>query len=161
NRTARKKRLMRSVMMDGRPAALKVPVTGGSSRSPTHKLFLQAGREAAAQLRRDHVDMPFTIEQIRAAVAGVADPVLGGALAVRDKDIAVDGDAVAVTVDLGYPARSLAPALSARIEAALRGIGVPAPRVTVQGTVRTHAVQRGLQPLPRVRNIIAVASGKG
>ena len=105
--------------------------------------------------------MSLTIEQIRAAVAGVADPVLGGPLAVRDKDVSIDGDAAAVTVDLGYPARSVAGDLQARIEAALRAAGVAEPRVTVQGTVRAHAVQRGLQPLPQVRNIIAVASGKG
>jgi len=106
--------------------------------------------------------MSFTIEQIRAAVATVADPVRGGPLPdPRDNAIAIEGDAVAVTVDLGYPARSLAAALGERIEAALRAIGVRNPQVTIRDQVQAHAVQRGLQPLPQVRNIIAVASGKG
>jgi len=106
--------------------------------------------------------MSFTIEQIRAALAGVADPVRGGPLPeIRDKDVAISGDSVSLTVDLGYPAAGLAPALAERIEAALRAAGVAAPRATVQGTVKAHAVQRGLQPLPQVRNIVAVASGKG
>jgi ATP-binding protein involved in chromosome partitioning len=78
------------------------------------------------------------------------------------KHISVDGSAVKMRIRLGYPALSFWPELTESIRrsvmAALGAIGV---EVDMGTEVVSHAVQKNLQPLPGVRNIIAVASGKG
>jgi ATP-binding protein involved in chromosome partitioning len=78
------------------------------------------------------------------------------------KAIAIDGADVSVKLELGYPARSYIDELKAGVERhlkALEGIG----NVTVDVSVKiiAHAVQQALKPLPNVKNIIAIASGKG
>lgn len=78
------------------------------------------------------------------------------------KAIAIEGANVSVKLELGYPARSYIDELKAGVERhlkALEGIG----NVTVDVSVKiiAHAVQQALKPLPNVKNIIAIASGKG
>ena len=78
------------------------------------------------------------------------------------KNLKIDGDDVAFDVELGYPARSQHAALRRQfIEAARKVAGVGNVSVNVTTKVVAHAVQRGVQLLPGVKNIIAVASGKG
>jgi ATP-binding protein involved in chromosome partitioning len=99
-----------------------------------------------------------------AALAAVIDPHTGRDL-VASRQVRppkVDGADVAVTVELGYPARSWEPALKAAVEEAIRTVpGVGRVTVDVVTKVVAHAVQRGVQLLPNVKNIVAVASGKG
>jgi ATP-binding protein involved in chromosome partitioning len=74
-----------------------------------------------------------------------------------------DGD-VTFDVELGYPAKSQIPGLRKALIAAAKGAaGVSNVNVSVNITTRivAHAVQRGVQLLPKVKNIVAVASGKG
>ncbi|EIC30885.1 ATPase involved in chromosome partitioning [Methylomicrobium album BG8] len=78
------------------------------------------------------------------------------------KSIAVDGADVGVKLELGYPAKTYLPELKAAVEAhlkALPGIG----KITVDAGVKiiAHQVQQTLKPHSQVKNIIAVASGKG
>lgn len=78
------------------------------------------------------------------------------------KTITINGANVSVKLELGYPAKSTINGLKAGVEQLLRtldGIG----SVTVEVTVKiiSHAVQQALKPQPNVKNIIAVASGKG
>jgi len=88
------------------------------------------------------------------------DASLGAAKAVREAEV-VAGEA-RVVVELGYPALGYAAELSAALEAiALAVPGVTRARIEVRWQVVAHAVQQGVKPLPQVRNIIAVASGKG
>jgi len=99
-----------------------------------------------------------------AALKTVVDPHTGkdfvGARAL--KNLRIDGDDVSFDVELGYPAKSLHPALRRQfIEAARQVPGVGNVSVNVLTKVIAHAVQRGVQLLPGVKNIIAVASGKG
>ncbi len=78
------------------------------------------------------------------------------------KNLKIDGDDVAFDIELGYPAKSQHAALRRRfIEAARKLPGVGNVSVNVVTKVVAHAVQRGVQLLPGVKNIIAVASGKG
>ena len=78
------------------------------------------------------------------------------------KNLRIDGGDVAFDVELGYPARSLVPELrKALIAAARRVPGVANVSVNVGWRIVAHAVQRGVQLLPRVKNIVAIASGKG
>ncbi len=107
--------------------------------------------------------MSLSIEQIRQALDTVIDPATGKRLGafVKDRDIRLDGDRVAVRVELAYPATWQAPALTEELVSALRQAGAASPDVQVDWKVAAHAVQRGLKPLPNVKNVIAVASGKG
>jgi len=78
------------------------------------------------------------------------------------KAITIDVANVSVKLELGYPAKSYVDELTSAVEQLLRtldGIG----NVTVEVTVRiiSHAVQQALKPQPNIKNIIAVASGKG
>ena len=108
--------------------------------------------------------MAITEGDVSARLAGVVDPNLGkdlvAAKAVRG--INVDGNDVTVDVQLGYPAKSqhaLLRKLATDAIASLPGAG----RVTVNFTqkITAHAVQRGVKLVPGVKNIVAVASGKG
>ncbi len=108
---------------------------------------------------------PMTIqESLLQALAAVTDPNIGTdfVAAKAVKDIAIDGDAVRFTLELGYPARSQEAALrEALTQAALTVPGIMHVDARIDMRVAAHAVQRGVQLLPGVRNLIAVASGKG
>ena len=108
--------------------------------------------------------MAINEQGLMAALGAVQDPGTGkdfvSTRALRD--LRIDGDAVSFQVELGYPARSQEPALRASMEAAARSVeGVRSVQVEVVTKVVAHAVQRGVQLLPGVKNIVAVASGKG
>lgn len=105
-----------------------------------------------------------TQEQILAALSAVNDPNTGrdfvssGAV----KNLAVNGGDVSFTVELGYPMKSQMAALRQAFTGAARGVaGVQNASVEIVTRVEAHAVQRGVQLLAGVKNIVAVASGKG
>ncbi len=78
------------------------------------------------------------------------------------ENLRIEGDDVASDVVLGYPARSQHPALRKALVAAARSVpGVDNVSVNLTTRIVAHAVQRGVQLLPKVKNIVAVASGKG
>lgn len=103
---------------------------------------------------------------VRAALAALQDPISGFELvsARSLKTLSVNrstGD-VSIQVTLGYPARSAWPELERLMSAALAGLpGMGRLAVGFSTEVVAHAVQRGVPLLPGVRNIVAVASGKG
>ncbi|WP_322022107.1 iron-sulfur cluster carrier protein ApbC [Burkholderia sp. BCC1977] len=102
--------------------------------------------------------------QVDAALAAVVDPNTGRPYAANKgvRNVAIDGDAVALDVVLGYPARSQHDDVRARIADALKAVpGVRDARVAVSQEIVAHTVQRGVKLLPNVKNIVAVASGKG
>ncbi|MDR8728745.1 iron-sulfur cluster carrier protein ApbC [Burkholderia pseudomultivorans] len=102
--------------------------------------------------------------QVDAALAAVVDPNTERPYAANKgvRNVAIDGDVVAVDVVLGYPARSQYDDVRARVAAALRSVpGVRDARVNVSQEIVAHTVQRGVKLLPNVKNIVAVASGKG
>ncbi len=101
---------------------------------------------------------------VDAALAAVTDPNTGRPFAAAKgvKAVAVDGATVRAEIVLGYPAKSQLDALRAQLEAALREVpGVERAEVTLTQSIVAHAVQRGVKLLPNVKNIVAVASGKG
>ena len=78
------------------------------------------------------------------------------------RNLRIDGGDIAFDVELGYPGKSQHPALRKALIAAARTLpGVQNVSVNMTTKIVTHAVQRGVQLLPKVKNIIAVASGKG
>ncbi|KVL02038.1 ATP-binding protein [Burkholderia cepacia] len=102
--------------------------------------------------------------QVDAALAAVVDPNTGRPYAANKgvRNVAIDGDVVALDVVLGYPARSQHDDVRARVTAALQAVpGVRDARIAVSQEIVAHTVQRGVKLLPNVKNIVAVASGKG
>ncbi len=98
------------------------------------------------------------------ALKAVVDPNTGkdfvGSRAIKNLRVE-DGD-VSLQLEMGYPAKSQHAALRKALIAAARTVpGVANVSVEMVTKVASHAVQRGVQLLPRVKNVIAVASGKG
>jgi ATP-binding protein involved in chromosome partitioning len=78
------------------------------------------------------------------------------------RNIKIDGGAVSVDIQLGYPAQSQLATIKQQIEDKLKSIGgVTSATANVSFKIVSHSVQRGVKLIPNVKNIIAVASGKG
>jgi ATP-binding protein involved in chromosome partitioning len=77
------------------------------------------------------------------------------------KNIKVAGGAVSLEVELGYPGKSQHEPIRRQVSEALKAAGASSASVTVRSSVVPHAVQRGVKLIPGIKNIIAVASGKG
>ena len=108
--------------------------------------------------------MAVTDTDVQQALRKVVDPNLGRdfVTAKSIRKIAVDGANVSVDLQIGYPARSQLESLKRLVHdavAALPGVGRVAVNVTQKMT--PHAVQRGVKLVPGVKNIVAIASGKG
>ena len=108
--------------------------------------------------------MALTEQALQAALQTVIDPNTGKDfvstkslknLQIKDNDVSFD-------VVLGYPAKSQIPTLRKDLIAAAKTVaGVSNVSVNISSVIAAHAAQRGVQLLPQVKNIIAVASGKG
>jgi ATP-binding protein involved in chromosome partitioning len=98
------------------------------------------------------------------ALKAVADPNTGKQfVATRSlKNLQISEGDVSFDLELGYPAKSQHAAIrKALVAAAKAAPGVENVSVNIVTKVISHAVQRGVQLMPNVKNIIAVASGKG
>ena len=108
--------------------------------------------------------MALTEQALQAALQTVIDPNTGKDfvstkslknLQIKDNDVSFD-------VVLGYPAKSQIPSLRKDLIAAAKTVaGVSNVSINISTVIAAHAAQRGVQLLPQVKNIIAVASGKG
>lgn len=105
-----------------------------------------------------------TRNDVEAALSTVIDRHLGkdliSAKAVKGMELA-DGQ-VTVNIVLGYPAVSYLPELQALIHDKLSALsGIRNVSVNLRSEIVPHAVQKNLKPLAGIKNIIAIASGKG
>ena len=105
-----------------------------------------------------------SVDAVRAALDAYLDPylqdTLGAAQAVRE--VRAAGEGFAARVALGFPVGGYQAELTAALRAQLAAAGIAAPlAVDLESDIRAHAVQRNLKPLGDIRNIVAVASGKG
>ncbi len=108
--------------------------------------------------------MALTPEGLMDALKAVADPNTGKEfVASRSlKNLQISEGDVSFELELGYPARSQHAAIRKALVAAAKAVpGVENVSVNILTKVISHAVQRGVQLMPNVKNIIAVASGKG
>ncbi|HBT31629.1 MAG TPA: ATP-binding protein, partial [Pusillimonas sp.] len=107
--------------------------------------------------------MSMSPDEIRTILSDAIDPNTNKKLAANLKQsvVNVDGNTVNLTLALGYPIHNGLNAIKQPIETVLGKHGLLLGQFECELHVETHAVQRGLKPLPNVRNIIAVASGKG
>jgi ATP-binding protein involved in chromosome partitioning len=103
-------------------------------------------------------------QAILTALQGVLDPNTGKDFVSTKalKNLQVSGADLSFDVELGYPAKSQMAALrKSLVDAAKAVAGVGNVSVNLSVKIVSHSVQRGVQLLPGVKNIIAVASGKG
>ena len=109
--------------------------------------------------------MSFSEADVQGALKNLIDPntkkdfVSGKSV----KNIKVNGNDVSLDILLGYPAKSVWGEIRAMVESHLQSALPGAGKVSVQvsSKVVPHAVQRGVKLVDGVKNIIAVASGKG
>jgi ATP-binding protein involved in chromosome partitioning len=109
------------------------------------------------------MNTPLT-ERLKTALAAIVDPHTGRTLGEEGaiKGLAVDGGRAAVDIVLGYPARGWHAALRAEIDRAAAEVpGIAGVVANISHRITAHRVQNNLSPLAAVKNIIAVASGKG
>jgi ATP-binding protein involved in chromosome partitioning len=78
------------------------------------------------------------------------------------KNIQINGNDVSLDIVLGYPANSVLDDIKQLVTNDLKTIdGIGNINVNVGSRITAHKVQQGVNLLPNVKNVIAVASGKG
>ena len=107
--------------------------------------------------------MPVSEADARAALAKLVDSNTGkDFIASRAvKSVKVEGERVSIEIELGYPGKSQFEPIRRQVIDALKSAGAPGASVNVRSKVVSHAVQRGVKLVPGIKNIVAVASGKG
>jgi ATP-binding protein involved in chromosome partitioning len=108
--------------------------------------------------------MAITEQDVQAALKQLIDPNTRTDYVTSKsaKNIRIDGNNVAVDILLGYPAKSQVEPIRKAVAEKLKALpGVGSVTVNVTMKIVSHAVQRGVKLIPGVKNIIAVASGKG
>ncbi len=103
-------------------------------------------------------------QRVKTALASWVEPYLGKNLqeAGAISSLKVAGGEVSLEVCLGFPAGSYGRELEKTLRALLENIpGIDTAHVKVDSDIASHAVQGNLKPVGKIRNIIAVASGKG
>jgi ATP-binding protein involved in chromosome partitioning len=107
--------------------------------------------------------MPLSEAQVQSVLRSLVDPNTGkDFVATRSvRNLKVSGDDVSLDIELGYPGKSQQEPVRRQVMQALKQAGAGAVSVTVSSRVVPHAVQRGVKLVPGIKNIIAVASGKG
>ena len=108
--------------------------------------------------------MAVTEQMLMDALKSVVDPNTGRDFVSSKsvKNLTVNDGDVTFNIELGYPAKSQIPGFRKALIAAAKTVaGVANVSVNVNMKIAAHSVQRGVQLLPKVKNIVAVASGKG
>ncbi len=106
--------------------------------------------------------MSITVDDVKSALSKVIDPNTNkdfvSSKSVRN--LKVEGGEISLEIELGYPAKSQIESIRANVLAALQPLGAKV-NLNIASKIISHTVQRGLKLMPNVKNIIAVASGKG
>jgi len=97
------------------------------------------------------------------ALRAVQEPELGRDIVTLDmvKGVAIDGTSIAFTIELTTPACPLKDEIEGNVRAVLGGIGADRIDITWGAMVRRAQPRQAEQLIPGVKNVIAVASGKG
>ncbi|HEX6298206.1 MAG TPA: iron-sulfur cluster carrier protein ApbC, partial [Burkholderiales bacterium] len=107
--------------------------------------------------------MSLSESRVQEALRALVDPNTAkdfmASRAVRN--VKVSGNDVSLDIELGYPGKSQHEPIRHQIVQALKAAGAVNTTVRVSSKVVAHAVQRGVKLIPGIKNIIAVASGKG
>ncbi|MFV1993488.1 MAG: iron-sulfur cluster carrier protein ApbC, partial [Acidiferrobacterales bacterium] len=103
-------------------------------------------------------------QQIETALEKVIDPYLEKDLvqAKAIKKIAIDGGKISIDIVLGYPCKGSKDELAAKLNEKVAAVdGVTDVSFNISSKIDSHAVQQGVKPIDSIKNIIAIASGKG
>ncbi len=134
----------------------------------------RAGGPWHARARRSHYNpLPLspavnmhdsTVNALRSALDAYVDPYLRDTLATVQAvhDVRHSGEGAVAEIRLPFPVGGYQAEFTADLNRHLReaGVGIPLT-VELSADIRSHAVQRNLKPLEQIRNVVAVASGKG
>lgn len=131
---------------------------GGNDRHHQSFESAAAGGEDAEKTMTD-----ITQEQVETSLRAIQDPYLGKDLVSAGvvKGISMAGAGASIALELPYPSLGVAPALAAAVAAHLQADLHLAAEVKVSHRIRAHQVQRGVKLMEGIKNVIAVASGKG
>lgn len=105
-----------------------------------------------------------TVEQVEAKLKEFIDPYLESDLisAHYIKNIQLEGSKAIVDIELGFPHKGYQQELTGKLTELLKSVeGIDDVQINLSSKIVVHAVQKGVQPIQGVKNIIAVASGKG
>jgi len=105
-----------------------------------------------------------TLSAVRVTLEGYLDPYLGETLGTAQavREVRATGAGFSAHVVLGFPTGGYRDELAAALGRQLAAAGIEAPlAIELESDIKAHAVQRNLKPLGDIRNVVAVASGKG
>ncbi len=105
-----------------------------------------------------------TKQQVEAALESFHDPYIGKNLIASKavKEIKIENGKVFVKLILGYPAKSFKERLATQVRDKVEKLeSVAEADVEVSWKIEVHSVQKNLKPMENIKNVIAVASGKG
>jgi ATP-binding protein involved in chromosome partitioning len=108
--------------------------------------------------------MSLSETDVSACLKAVIDPNTGKDFVASKavKSVRAEAGQVAIEIQLAYPAKSQHEAIRKLVRDAVAALpGAGKVTVTVGQKIVSHAVQRGVKLVPGVKNIVAVASGKG
>jgi ATP-binding protein involved in chromosome partitioning len=108
--------------------------------------------------------MSASVEQVQAALKALIDPNTRKDFITSKsaKNIKIDGGKVTLDVVLPYPAKTVLSEIQSLVENAIKAVpGVESANANISWKIVAHSVQKGVKLVPGVKNIIAVASGKG
>lgn len=108
--------------------------------------------------------MAITEIQIQDALKTLVDPNTGKDYVSSKcvKNVRIDGNNVVLDIVLGYPSKSVQSTIQQQVTDHLKSLPeIGSVSIDVGSRIVSHSVQRGVQLLPNIKNIIAVASGKG
>ncbi len=103
-------------------------------------------------------------QQVEAAIKEYIDPYLQKDLVSAKivKNIQIEGDTITVDLTFGYPTKGYDETYRAKLNALISALdGAGTVNININHKIVAHAVQKGVNPIKGVKNIVAVASGKG
>ena len=101
---------------------------------------------------------------LRSAIDAYPDPYLGETLGAAGavRDVSASGSGYKARIALGFPIGDYQEEFSKALAAHLETAGVRTNlEISLESDIRSHAVQRNLKPIDQIKNVVAVASGKG
>jgi ATP-binding protein involved in chromosome partitioning len=105
-----------------------------------------------------------TQDAIKEAIKGYIEPHLEKDLVTAKavKGVDIDGGKVKLTIELGFPAKGCMDEIVTQVKGLVSAVaGVADVEVDIASKIAAHSVQKALKPIDNIKNIIAVASGKG
>ena len=105
-----------------------------------------------------------TLNGLRAALDAYLDPYLGETLGATQavQELKATDAGASVRIRLGFPVGGYHDELASGLKAHLAKAGINTPlTIELMAEIRSHAVQRNLKPIEQIKNVVAVASGKG